>query len=108
MGAMLDKLPAQLQRQAVDSDRADRDLRRQIAIIDSMTVRERRTPDLIDGSRRKRIARGAGVQVQDVNRLQKQFLDMQRMMKQLKGGKLGRLLAGFKGGLPPGFPPHRS
>jgi signal recognition particle subunit SRP54 len=44
--------------------------------------------------------------VQDVNRLQKQFLEMQRMMKQMKGGKLGRLLAGFKGGVPPGFGPR--
>jgi signal recognition particle subunit SRP54 len=65
-----------------------------------MTARERRVPDLIDGSRRRRIARGAGVQVQDVNRLQKQFMEMQRMMKQMKGGKLGRMLAGLKGGLP--------
>ena len=100
MAAMMDKLPAQMQRQAADPDRADRDLRRQMAIIDSMTVRERRTPDVIDGSRRRRIAKGAGVQVQDVNRLQKQFMDMQRMMKQMKGGKLGRMLAGFKGGMP--------
>jgi signal recognition particle subunit SRP54 len=67
-----------------------------------MTPRERRAPGLIDGSRRRRIARGAGVQVQDVNRLMKQFLDMQRMMKSMKGGKLQRMLGAFKGGLPPG------
>jgi signal recognition particle subunit SRP54 len=97
MAGMMDKLPAQLQRQAGGMNQADRDLRRQMAIIDSMTPRERRNPDLIDGSRRRRIARGAGVQVQDVNRLQKQFQDMQRMMKQMKGGKLGRMLAGLKG-----------
>ncbi len=103
MGALVDKLPAQLSGRAVNTAQADRDVRRQIAIIDSMTVRERRFPDVIDGSRRRRIAAGAGVQVQDVNRLLKQFLDMQRMMKQLKGGKLGRMLAGFKGGLPPGL-----
>jgi signal recognition particle subunit SRP54 len=100
---MMDKLPAQMQRQAIDPGKADRDLKRQMAIIDSMTPRERRAPDVIDGSRRRRIAKGAGVQIQDVNRLQKQFLDMQRMMKQMKGGKLGRMLAGLKGGIPAGF-----
>jgi signal recognition particle subunit SRP54 len=100
MQSMMDKLPAQLQRKAANLQQADHDVRRQIAIIDSMTARERRVPDLIDGSRRRRIARGAGVQVQDVNRLQKQFMEMQRMMKQMKGGKLGRMLAGLKGGLP--------
>ncbi len=103
LASMMDKLPAQMQRQAVDPGKADRDLKRQMAIIDSMTPRERRTPDVIDGSRRRRIAKGAGVQIQDVNRLQKQFLDMQRMMKQMKGGKLGRMLAGLKGVMPPGF-----
>ena len=51
-------------------------------------------------SRRRRIARGAGVQVQDVNRLMKQFLEMQKMMKQLKGGGLRRLMGAFKGGAP--------
>jgi signal recognition particle subunit SRP54 len=69
-----------------------------MAIIDSMTPRERRVPGVIDGSRRRRIARGAGVQVQDVNRLLKQFLEMQKMMKQLKGGGLRRLMGAFRGG----------
>ena len=78
-----------------------------MAIIDSMTPGERRQPGLIDGSRRRRIAAGAGVQVQDVNRLLKQFLEMQKMMKQMKGGKLGRLLAGMKGGFPGGLPGAR-
>jgi signal recognition particle subunit SRP54 len=64
-----------------------------------MTPRERRSPGIIDGSRRRRIARGAGVQVQDVNRLMKQFLDMQKMMKQLKGGGLRRLMGAFRGGM---------
>jgi signal recognition particle subunit SRP54 len=79
-------------------------VRRQIAIINSMTPRERRQPAVIDGSRRRRIARGSGVQVQDVNRLLKQFMDMQRMMKSMKGGKLRRMLGALKGGMPPGFP----
>jgi signal recognition particle subunit SRP54 len=103
MGALMDKLPAQMAGRALPADQADRQLRRQVAIIDSMTPRERRQPGLIDGSRRRRIAAGAGVQVQDVNRLLKQFLEMQKMMKQMKGGRLGRMLAGLKGGLPPGL-----
>jgi signal recognition particle subunit SRP54 len=105
LGALLEKLPgAALQKSPVSADQGDRELRRQIAIINSMTPRERRAPALIDGSRRRRIARGAGVQVQDVNRLMKQFLEMQRMMKRMKGGRLQRLLGAFKGGLPPGLP----
>ncbi len=101
LGALMDKLPAQLtQRGSVPPEVADRQVRRQIAIIDSMTPRERRVPGVIDGSRRRRIARGAGVQVQDVNRLLKQFLDMQKMMKQLKGGGLRRLMGAFRGGQP--------
>ncbi len=104
MSAVMDKLPAQLAGKQLAGkgmapEQADVQVRRQIAMIDSMTLRERRVPAIIDGSRRRRIARGAGVQVQDVNRLLKQFLDMQRMMKQLKGGPLRRLLGGLKTGL---------
>ena len=87
---------------AGNTDQAEIQMRRQIAIIDSMTARERRVPDLIDGSRRRRIAKGAGVQVQDVNRLLKQFLEMQKMMKQLRGGPLRRMMAGLKGQFPGG------
>jgi len=104
MSAVMDKLPAQLAGKQLAGkgmapEQADVQVRRQIAMIDSMTLGERRVPAIIDGSRRRRIARGAGVQVQDVNRLLKQFLDMQRMMKQLKGGPLRRLLGGLKTGL---------
>ena len=109
VGALLDKLPtAAVQKSQVSPDQGDKDVRRQIAIINSMTPRERRTPGIIDGSRRRRIARGAGVQVQDVNRLLKQFLEMQRVMKSMKGGKLKRLMGALKGGggMPPGFPPR--
>ena len=103
LASLMDKLPtAAVQKAAVSAEQGDRDVRRQIAIINSMTARERRSPGIIDGSRRRRIARGAGVQVQDVNRLMKQFLQMQRMMKQMKGGRMRQLLAAFKGGLPPG------
>ena len=108
VGALLDKLPATAaSRGGVSADQGDRDLRRQIAIINSMTPRERRNPGIIDGSRRRRISKGAGVQVQDVNRLLKQFLEMQRVMKSMKGGKLQRLMSAFKGGGPPGMPPPR-
>ncbi len=99
VGALMDKLPtAVAQRGAVSADQGDKDLRRQIAIINSMTPKERRVPGVIDGSRRRRIAKGSGVQVQDVNRLLKQFMEMQRMMKSMKGGKLQRLLGALKGG----------
>jgi signal recognition particle subunit SRP54 len=109
LGAVMDKLPAQVagRRAAMPADQADRELKRQIAIIDSMTRQERLRSGLIDGSRRRRIASGAGVQVQDVNRLLKQFMEMQKLMKGMKGGKLGRLMAGLRGGMPPGMPRGR-
>jgi signal recognition particle subunit SRP54 len=109
VGALLDKLPgAAAHKGAVSAEQGDKDLRRQIAIINSMTPRERRHPGIIDGSRRRRISKGAGVQVQDVNRLLKQFLEMQRVMKNMKGGRLQRLMSAFKGGAggPGGFPPR--
>src|ERR1700719_4804059 len=102
MGSLLDKLPgAAIREGAVSAEQGDRDLRRQIAIINSMTPRERRNPTIIDGSRRRRIAGGSGVQVQDVNRLLKQFLQMQRVMKSMKGGRLQQLMGAFKGGMLP-------
>jgi signal recognition particle subunit SRP54 len=105
VGALIDKLPgAAIRKGGISADQGDKDLRRQIAMINSMTPRERRNPGIIDGSRRRRIAGGSGVQVQDVNRLLKQFLEMQRMMKSMKGGRLQRLMGAFKGGMPPGFP----
>jgi signal recognition particle subunit SRP54 len=107
VSALLDKLPGAVAAKAqVTPEKSDRDLKRQIAIINSMTPKERRNPGILDGSRRRRIAAGAGVHVQDVNRLMKQFMDMQKMMKSMKGGKLARLMSAFKGGggMPPGFP----
>jgi len=105
--ALLDKLPTAASQRAMPAGQGDKEIRRQIAIINSMTRKERREPGIIDGSRRRRIAAGSGVQVQDVNRLLKQFLEMQRMMKSMKGGKLRRMLGAFKGGMPPGFPPRQ-
>ena len=106
--SLLDKLPAQLAKGGMPTGVGDKEVRRQIAIINSMTHRERRRPEIIDGSRRRRIATGSGTQVQDVNRLLKQFTEMQRMMKSMKGGKFRRMLGALKGGgMPPGFPPPR-
>ncbi|HWP94408.1 MAG TPA: signal recognition particle protein [Gammaproteobacteria bacterium] len=102
VGSLLDMLPGadRLPAGAVD----DRVLRRQIAIVDSMTPLERRKPQVLNGSRRRRIAAGAGVTVQDVNRLLKQYETMRQVMKRLAGGGLGKRLRGLKGRLPPGFP----
>jgi signal recognition particle subunit SRP54 len=72
-------------------------LRRQIAIIDSMTPRERRRPGIVDGSRRRRIAGGAGLPVQEVNRLLKQHAQMQKMMKKMGQGGFRKLMRGFPG-----------
>jgi signal recognition particle subunit SRP54 len=107
VSALVDKLPqAAMKGAAMPTDQGDQQVRRQIAIINSMTRKERRNPALLDGSRRRRIAAGAGVQVQDVNKLMKQFMEMQKVMKSFSGGKLKRLMGAFKGGLPPGFPPR--
>ncbi len=73
------------------------------AIISSMTPKERRFPDVIKGSRKKRIAAGSGMQVQDVNRLLKQFSQMQKMMKKMKGGGMAKMMRSMKGQLPPGM-----
>ena len=75
-------------------------VKRLIAIIDSMTPRERRKPDTIRGSHKRRIAAGSGTQVQDVNRLLKQFTQPERMMKQFRKGGMQRMLRGFKGKFP--------
>ena len=106
VGALVDKLPGAIARKGAGAAaQGEREVSRQIAIINSMTPIERRNPQIIDGSRRRRIARGSGVQVQDVNRLLKQFLEMQRVMKSMKGGRrLQQLLGAFRGSLPPGFP----
>ncbi|HUY83882.1 MAG TPA: signal recognition particle protein [Steroidobacteraceae bacterium] len=108
MSALLDKLPSQLQANAAKAAGAvnPQALKRQIGIIDSMTPKERRRPELIDGSRKRRIASGAGVQLPDVNRLLKQFDQMQKTMKKLaKGGMLRNMMRGMAGRLPPGFGP---
>ncbi|HUX73732.1 MAG TPA: signal recognition particle protein [Steroidobacteraceae bacterium] len=108
MAALLDKLPAQLQSNAAKAAGSvnPQALKRQIGIIDSMTARERRRPQSIDGSRKRRIALGAGVQLAEVNRLLKQFEQMQKTMKKLsKGGMLKNMMRGMSGRGPPGLGP---
>jgi signal recognition particle subunit SRP54 len=105
MAGMLDKLPGMgRMTEQMKGQVDDRQVRRQIAIINSMTPHERRKPDIINGSRKRRIALGSGVQVQDVNRLLKQHKQMQKMMKQLKKGGMKKLMRQF-GGMPPGGMP---
>ena len=92
--SMLEKLPAQFQQLAsqVKDEDAKRAVRRTVGIIDSMTALERRKPELIKASRKKRIAAGAGVPIQEVNRLLKQFEQTQDMMKRMKKGGLGKMM----------------
>ena len=111
---IMDKLPAQMAAKAgqVDMDKAEKDIGRKQGIIHSMTPLERRKPDLIKATRKRRIAAGAGVQVQDVNRLLKEFEQMQSMMKKMSGGgmmKMMKKLGGMKGmmGGGGGFPGMR-
>ena len=94
LSGLMDKLPSQLTAKAgqlgqADMDRAERDVRRMEGIICSMTPQERRKPDLIKATRKRRIAASApGVQVQEVNRLLNQFEQMRGMMKKMQGGGL--------------------
>jgi signal recognition particle subunit SRP54 len=106
--SMLDKLPGMGNLpQAALNQIDEKQFSRQEAIINSMTPKERRFPDVINGSRKRRIAAGSGTQVQDVNRLLKQFKQMQKMMKKMKKGGMAKMMKmmGGKGpgGLPPGF-----
>ncbi len=106
VGALLDKLPGGMAAAAKSPNAgpmAGKEVGRQIALINSMTAAERRQPDLIDASRKRRIARGSGLLVQDVNRLMKQQLQMQQMMKQFSKLGMRGLMRSLGGRLPPGF-----
>ncbi|CAZ87371.1 Signal Recognition Particle (SRP) component with 4.5S RNA (ffs) [Thiomonas arsenitoxydans] len=100
--SMLDKLPADMQAKAgqADMNRAERDMRRMQGIIHSMTPQERHKPDVIKATRKRRIAAGAGVQVQEVNRLLKQYEQMRDMMKKMKGGKMFKMMQRMGGMMP--------
>jgi len=105
LSSMMDKLPAQMQAAAGQADmtRAEKDIRRMQGIIHSMTPAERTKPELIKASRKRRIAVGAGVQVQDVNRMLAQFDQMQAMMKKMQKGGLAKMMRGMKGMMPGGM-----
>jgi signal recognition particle subunit SRP54 len=95
--SMLDKLPGMNSVPQEMKDKVnDKELSRQIAVIGSMTMQERRYPDLIKGNRKKRIAAGCGQQLQDVNRILKQFMMMQKMMKKFKAGNMANMIRGIK------------
>ena len=102
MAGLLDKLPAQFQQAAAGAnmDQAEKPVRRMCGIIDSMTPAERAKPELIKANRKRRIAAGAGVQVQEVNRMLNQYEQMNTMMKKLKGGGLMKMMRGMKGMMP--------
>ncbi|HEX7440533.1 MAG TPA: signal recognition particle protein, partial [Caldimonas sp.] len=97
LAGLMDKLPSQLTGKAAnmapaDMDRAERDVRRMEGIICSMTPLERRKPELLKATRKRRVAHGAGVQVQEVNRLLNQFGQMRDMMKKMKGGGMMKMM----------------
>lgn len=111
IGGLMDKLPGMNQiPDKVKNQVNDKEINRLIAIVNSMTPHEREFPAVIKGSRKKRIAAGSGTQVQDVNKLLKQFTQMQKMMKKMKGGGMAKMLRGMQGkfpggGMPPGGMP---
>jgi len=100
VGAMMDKLPGINEVPKEMKDKVnDKELARQIAVIRSMTNQEKRYPDLIKGNRKKRIAAGCGQELQDVNRVLKQFKMMQKMMKRFKKGNMANMMRGIKGNM---------
>ncbi|MFQ5518907.1 MAG: signal recognition particle protein, partial [Mariprofundus sp.] len=111
MAGMLKMMPGmKLPQEALDQ-MDDKPMKRMQAMVYSMTAKERKYPKLINGSRKRRIAMGSGTTVPDINRMLKQFMQMQKMMKKMKGGKGKRMMAqmmgkfgGMGGGMPPGMP----
>jgi signal recognition particle subunit SRP54 len=106
IGSLMDKLPGAGQLPAgVKNQMDDKQFNRMVAIINSMTPQERRFPDIIKGSRKRRIATGSGTQIQEVNRLMKQQLQMRKAMKKFgKGGNMKNMMRSMKGRMPPGMP----
>jgi signal recognition particle subunit SRP54 len=102
---MMDKLPGMGQvPDAVKAQAGDKEINKLIAIINSMTPQEREFPNILKGARKRRIATGSGTQVQDINRLLKQFTQMQKMMKKMKGGGMAKMMRGMQGKFPGGMP----
>jgi signal recognition particle subunit SRP54 len=102
--SLVDKLPGMSELpQAARNQVDNREMKRMVAIINSMTPQERRHTQVIKGSRKRRIAAGSGMQVQDVNRLLKQFTQMQKMMKKVSKGGMAKMMRGMQGRMPPGM-----
>jgi signal recognition particle subunit SRP54 len=100
LSALMDKLPAQLSQMAQGANLDDKVVRRTIGIIDSMTAAERAKPEILKASRKRRIAAGAGVPVQEVNRLLNQFEQTQKMMKMMSKGGMQKMMRSMRGMLP--------
>ncbi|KVP36156.1 signal recognition particle protein [Burkholderia ubonensis] len=102
LSSLIDKLPAQFQQAAAGADmgQAEKQIRRMEGIISSMTPAERAKPEIIKATRKRRIAAGAGVPVQEVNRMLNQYDQMRTMMKKLKGGNMQKMMRGLKGMMP--------
>jgi len=104
MMSLMDKMPGMGGMSAKIKDQAnDKQFTQMEAIINSMTPHERERPDVIKGSRKRRIATGSGSQIQDVNRLLKQFMQMQKMMKKMGGGNMKKMMRGMGGMMPGGM-----
>jgi signal recognition particle subunit SRP54 len=97
LSALMDKLPAHLMQKAQAAQPNEKEISHQLAIIRSMTPRERAFPKIIDGSRKRRIASGSGVHVSEINKLLKNFLQMQKMMKSFGKGGMARMMRGMGG-----------
>ncbi|MEO9943944.1 signal recognition particle protein [Paraglaciecola sp.] len=105
MMSLMDKMPGMGNMSAQIKDKAnDKSFNQMEAIINSMTPGERARPDVIKGGRKRRIAAGSGTQIQDVNRMLKQFTQMQKMMKKMSGGGMKKMMRNMKGMMPPGGP----
>jgi signal recognition particle subunit SRP54 len=105
MASLMDKLPGMGQvPEHMKNQVNDKEMGKLVAIIDSMTAQERRFPAIIKGARKRRIAMGSGTQVQDVNKLLKQFTQMQKMMKKMKGGGMAKMMRAMGGRMGGGFP----
>jgi signal recognition particle subunit SRP54 len=106
LASLMDKMPGMNELpNAVRSQMNDKEIVRMEAMINSMTPHERQFPAVLNGSRKRRITKGSGTQIQDLNRLLKQFNQMQKMMKKMgkNKGNLGRMMQSMKGQLPPGM-----
>jgi len=102
--SLLEKLPGGAKMQAqLQKVQPEKEIKRALAIINSMTAQERRFPDLIKASRKRRIAAGAGLEVQEVNKLLRQFEQTKEMMKKLSGGGMAKMMRSLAGRLPPGM-----